>query len=261
MLKQDTDWLELLIGQPEPGLLRTLRHEDVQVFFEVGDRVRFAAGDGGTITGTVDKLNPKRASVRCDADYWTVPYAGLEHLCESTAMERQPRAARLREVAVQARGLMDHHGLAAWALHFNVARGKLGECRSRQKLILLSRSHAVDGPPEQVTDTILHEIAHALAGPAAGHGPAWKAIARRIGATPSSRVPESDEGRRHLEDAKQKFRRGDPVSFTARGEHWTGTIVRMNPKRARIQCGEVVWMVPYANLDVPPGTDSGSGSR
>ncbi len=33
-------------------------------------------------------------------------------------------------------------------------------------------------------DTLLHEIAHALAGPEAGHGPAWKAVAVRIGATP-----------------------------------------------------------------------------
>lgn len=252
-------WVDLLIGDMTPGLMRVLRAEDVQVFFEVGDRVRFNPGDGGTMTGIVEKLNPKRASVRCGQDRWAVPYAGLDHPCESTASERRPRAARLREVAIQARQLMDRHGLEKWALHFNVARVNLGECRPLEKLILLSRPHSVSGSREQVTDTILHEIAHALAGPEEGHGPAWKAIARRIGATPKSCVPESNEGRRHLEEAREKFHRGDTVSFFNRGECRTGTIVCMNPRRARIKCSEGVWLVPYARLSV--AGCSGGGFR
>lgn len=36
---------------------------------------------------------------------------------------------------------------------------------------------------QEVRDTILHEIAHALA-PRAGHGPKWRAICRQIGAEP-----------------------------------------------------------------------------
>lgn len=39
---------------------------------------------------------------------------------------------------------------------------------------------------EQVTDTILHEIAHIIAGPKAGHGTEWKRVAARIGATPQT---------------------------------------------------------------------------
>ncbi|MYB34820.1 MAG: SprT family zinc-dependent metalloprotease [Gammaproteobacteria bacterium] len=41
----------------------------------------------------------------------------------------------------------------------------------------ISRHHAVNHQSEQVNDAILHEIAHALAGPKAGHGSEWKAIA------------------------------------------------------------------------------------
>ena len=100
----------------------------------------------------------------------------------------------------------------------------------------------------QVTDTILHEIAHALAGPGAGHGPAWKATASRLGATPKSCAPESDEARRRREAAKANFRTGDTVSFLARGVVRTGVIVRMNPKRAKVKSGDVVWSVPYAKL-------------
>ncbi len=243
-----TDWIEVLLDDATRVVMDSLHPEDAQVFFEVGDRVRLRSYDGGTLDGTVEKLNPKRATVRCGADRWAVPYAGLDHLCVSTATERRSHATRLREVAARARELMDRHGLGEWTLRFSGARRKLGECRSRQKLILLSRAHAVNGSPEQVTDTILHEIAHALADPDAGHGPAWKAIARKLGATPKSCLPESDETRQRREAAKRKFRTGDSVSFTARGELRTGKIVRMNPKRAKVKCGDAVWSVPYSRL-------------
>ncbi len=242
------DWLELLLGSQAPDSTPSLRPEDAQVFFEVGDDVRFCTPDGRTLTGTVEKLNPKRARVRCGASGWTVPYAGLQHLCASTATDRKPRATRLNAVAAQARDLLDRHGLDEWTFRFNTARKKLGECRAQQKLILLSRSHAVNDPPAQVTDTILHEIAHALAGPSARHGPAWKAIAHQLGANPKSCAPEGDEARVRREAAKAKFRAGDAVSFIARGALHTGTIVRMNPKRAKVQCGDVAWSVPYPKL-------------
>ncbi len=61
-------------------------------------------------------------------------------------------------------------------------------------MIRISRARALDGRNEQVRDTVLHEIAHAIAGPEAGHGPLWKATARRIGATPRARACESEAG-------------------------------------------------------------------
>ena len=255
--RPNIEWLELLLASWAPDSTPSLRPEDAQVFFEVGDEVRFRTRDGGALTGTVEKLNPKRARVRCGASGWTVPYAGLQHLCASTATDRKPRATRLNAVAAQARDLMDRHGLDEWTFRFNTARKKLGECRAQQKLILLSRSHAVNDPPAQVTDTILHEIAHALAGPAARHGPAWKAIAHRLGATPKSCAPESDEARDRREAAKAKYRAGDAVSFIARGAVQTGTIVRMNPKRAKVKCGDVAWSVPYPKLIAATSVDRG----
>lgn len=41
---------------------------------------------------------------------------------------------------------------------------------------------------EQLEDTILHEVAHAIAGSRAGHGPAWKSVCREIGANPNRTV-------------------------------------------------------------------------
>ena len=52
----------------------------------------------------------------------------------------------------------------------------------------IGRGHALEGNEEEIRDTVLHEIAHAIAGPEAGHGPLWKATARRIGATPRAKT-------------------------------------------------------------------------
>ena len=82
-----------------------------------------------------------------------------------------------------ARSLIREHGLAEWAFRFDHARRRFGCCRVSEKLITLSRPLTILNSVEQVKDTLLHEIAHALA-PGDGHGEKWKAACRRIGARP-----------------------------------------------------------------------------
>lgn len=83
-----------------------------------------------------------------------------------------------------ARTLMEAHGLRRWSFGFNHGRRQLGVCRYDRQRIELS-VHLVDGNSESaVRETLLHEIAHALAGPRAGHGPKWKAMCMRVGAKP-----------------------------------------------------------------------------
>lgn len=60
----------------------------------------------------------------------------------------------------------------------------LGYCDYDTKEIALSKFHALKNPLEVTRNTVLHEIAHALAGYEANHGPKWKAICRKIGAIP-----------------------------------------------------------------------------
>ena len=91
---------------------------------------------------------------------------------------------RLHAVAAAARALMDRHGLSDWTLAFSESRTQLGQCVYAQRLIRIALQHALDGTAQDIKDTVLHEIAHAIAGPDVGHGPAWKTIAARIGATP-----------------------------------------------------------------------------
>ena len=86
--------------------------------------------------------------------------------------------------------LMEEHGLAGWRFELDRAKRRAGICRHAQKVIGLSAPITRLHPEAEVRDTILHEIAHALAGPKAGHGPAWVATARRIGCSAERCVPE-----------------------------------------------------------------------
>lgn len=90
----------------------------------------------------------------------------------------------LREVEELARVLMGMHGLADWSFAFNRRKRSLGLCRYSLKQVELSRHFAAGHAEPDIRDVILHEIAHALAGHEAAHGPRWKAICRQLGAKP-----------------------------------------------------------------------------
>ncbi|HIZ34771.1 MAG TPA: SprT-like domain-containing protein [Candidatus Ruania gallistercoris] len=82
-----------------------------------------------------------------------------------------------------ARGLLDEHGLHQWSLAFDSAKRRAGLCRYDTRTISLSRHLTALYSADEVRETVLHEIAHALAGPKARHGPAWRQVAWEIGAT------------------------------------------------------------------------------
>lgn len=89
----------------------------------------------------------------------------------------------LHEAAISARQLMKMHGLSGWTFRFDHARRRFGSCRPRIRTITLSRHLTFLNTQEQVLDTILHEIAHALT-LGDGHGEKWKKMCLRIGAKP-----------------------------------------------------------------------------
>ena len=83
----------------------------------------------------------------------------------------------LTEARELAAGLMARHRLTDWHLTFDDAKTRAGVCRPARKEIGLSRPLIRLYSPEQVTETVLHEIAHALAGPGHGHDRKWRTIA------------------------------------------------------------------------------------
>ena len=96
-----------------------------------------------------------------------------------------------KELAVS---LMCKHALVSkgWSFQFDESVRRFGLCSYRTKTISLSRTLVELNPIEQVRDTILHEVAHALAGPTAKHGRVWQLMAQSIGARPE-RCYSSDE--------------------------------------------------------------------
>ena len=90
----------------------------------------------------------------------------------------------LQELEAIAERELLRHGLQGWSFGWARTKRRLGACNYRTKRIEIAEYYARHNPREMVLDTLLHEIAHALAGPKARHGPAWKAIAKKLGATP-----------------------------------------------------------------------------
>jgi predicted SprT family Zn-dependent metalloprotease len=76
------------------------------------------------------------------------------------------------------------HNLTGWTFAFVNTKRRLGVCKYREKRIEIAEYYAANSPRETVVDTLLHEIAHAIVGPGVGHGPGWKLVAMRLGATP-----------------------------------------------------------------------------
>lgn len=82
--------------------------------------------------------------------------------------------------------LMHEHNLFQQGWHFKFDRSvrRFGVCNYSRKVISLSQHLTSLNDVEKVKDTILHEIAHAIAGHKAGHGYAWQQVCIRIGAKP-----------------------------------------------------------------------------
>lgn len=71
-----------------------------------------------------------------------------------------------------------------WRFKFDNSVKRFGVCRYRRKIIGISIPLSSINGIDQVKDTILHEIAHAIAGNSAGHGQRWKDVCIAIGAKP-----------------------------------------------------------------------------
>jgi predicted SprT family Zn-dependent metalloprotease len=68
-----------------------------------------------------------------------------------------------------------------WTFGFDNAKTRAGLCNFTHKRISVSRYIATSAEDDDIHQVLLHEIAHALAGPRAGHGPVWKRTAADIG--------------------------------------------------------------------------------
>lgn len=101
--------------------------------------------------------------------------------------QRSPEArysvamAELQRVAIWADALIRLHLDSSWSFQFDHAKTRFGQCDHKNKRISVSRHLSRSADDDEVHQVLLHEVAHAVAGVRAGHGPAWMRIARELG--------------------------------------------------------------------------------
>jgi predicted SprT family Zn-dependent metalloprotease len=99
-------------------------------------------------------------------------------------MKTLPLSPRAVQAAALASELLAAHGLTGWAFGLNRSRLNMGLCKYGPRTVELSVFFVERNSVEAIRDTLLHEVAHALAGPGHGHDAAWKAMCLRVGARP-----------------------------------------------------------------------------
>ncbi|QTX05522.1 SprT-like domain-containing protein [Agromyces archimandritae] len=92
--------------------------------------------------------------------------------------------ADLNRVRHWAEALIELHlDPAVWSFGFDHAKKRAGLCNYTTGRITVSRYLAARYDDDEIHQVLLHEVAHALAGPRAAHGPTWRKVAREIGYT------------------------------------------------------------------------------
>lgn len=102
----------------------------------------------------------------------------------------------------------------------------VGMCYHHTKIIAYS-ANFLHAPPEEIRDTLLHEIAHALVGPNHGHDEVWRAMAVSIGA----------KGTRCAKGLPEGFESA-PASYTIKCDHcgWEEGRFRLRKAMRRATC-------------------------
>ena len=72
--------------------------------------------------------------------------------------------------------MLKEHDLTDWTFDFNDNKTTCGWCSYREEKISLSKYYVENNVKQEVVNTMIHELAHALAGPGVGHGKLWKSI-------------------------------------------------------------------------------------
>lgn len=94
----------------------------------------------------------------------------------------------LRRAIMMATDCMEYHGLyrSGWQFKLDNAKRRMGVCYRQTRVISISKPYTLVNSEDVILDTILHEIAHALAPAGVHHGFQWKLIAAQVGATPKA---------------------------------------------------------------------------
>lgn len=90
---------------------------------------------------------------------------------------------RLLEVLFLANNLLLKYHLENTEIVFRTHHTALGYCINSGEIITIQINHAINDDIDEIKNTILHEIAHALVGNEYGHNIIWQNKAKELGVT------------------------------------------------------------------------------
>ena len=97
-----------------------------------------------------------------------------------------------------------------WQFATNSNKSSLGRCIYSTRTLELSRHFLGAVPVTDLWNTVLHEIAHAIAGPNSGHGHLWKRVHTALGGTAEAKATLNAEAREKVQ-ARAKWHGVCPV--------------------------------------------------
>ena len=89
--------------------------------------------------------------------------------------------AEAHRIRIWADALIRLHLDDTWSFAFDHAKTRFGQCDHQKRRITMSKYLSAKADDDDVHQVLLHEVAHAIAGVRAGHGPVWKKVARELG--------------------------------------------------------------------------------
>ncbi len=95
------------------------------------------------------------------------------------------------DLLAYARQVLRQEQLHDWHVKWDQAKRRAGACHYQNKTLSFSQYLFATLPMQTMKEVVLHEVAHALAGPGHGHNQVWKAHAIRLGAPPEARLPST----------------------------------------------------------------------
>lgn len=134
-----------------------------------------------------DQLKLSKISVRVNQDQLSIlaaleDFGFLEKGRSAGGMKIRLQATRYSYLAAMAQSLMlEHIEDRQWSFGFDSGRRRAGLCSYTDKKITVSKYLSLVHSIDDVRQTVLHEIAHAICGPKEGHSKKWLATAKSIG--------------------------------------------------------------------------------
>jgi len=88
---------------------------------------------------------------------------------------------KLLDVLYLANHLLLDYSLRDTKIEFRTHFGAVGKCVNSGEIITIQINHAINGDMDDIRNTILHEIAHAIVGNEYGHNIVWQEKAKELG--------------------------------------------------------------------------------